>query len=541
MADVTPAPVSTSPWTPLSVPVFRALWLAAMASNIGTWVHEVGAAWLMTSLTTSATLIALVQASATLPMFAFSLPAGVLSDLFDRRRVLLLAQGWMTLSAGGLALLTAFGSVTPERLLFFTAALGCGMAFSAPAWQAIVPELVDRGELHKAVALNSMGFNLARALGPALGGLLIATVGPAANFGLNAVSFVGVLLVLARWRRERDDDSLLPGERFFGAFRGGARYVRHSPRFQAVMVRGGLFVFAASAWWALLPSIVRFRLEAGPGGYGVVVGAFGAGAVAAAWLLPPIREKVSADALALFASLVFAVALVGLALAPSVWVAALVAVAAGGAWLTVLSGYNVAAQSSLPGWVRARALSAYMLVFFGGLALGSSVWGGFADLAGSRWALIGSAGMLLAGLLAALRFRLGKVDASRLAPSRHWPAPLLASDPEPNGGPVLVTVEYRIDPDRAREFELAMQKVKRSRRRAGSIRWGLWEDAAERGRYVESFVDESWIDHLRHHNRLTEQDLAIEQGASSFHLGSKPPLVSHFLSHARPRRWSAKT
>ncbi|MCB1055352.1 MAG: MFS transporter [Acidobacteria bacterium] len=541
MADASPSPSSTSPWTPLRVKVFRAMWLAALASNVGTWVHEVGAAWLMTSLTTSAALIALVQASATLPMFVFALPAGVLSDLFDRRRVLLLAQGWMTLAAGGLALITALDAVTPQRLLVFTAALGCGLAFSAPAWQAIVPELVDRSELHKAVALNSMGFNSARALGPALGGLLLATVGPAANFALNAVSFAGVLLVLARWRRDRDDDSLLPGERFFGAFRGGARYVRNSPRFQAVMVRGGLFVLAASAWWALLPTVVRFQLGAGPGGYGVVVGCFGAGAVSAAWFLPPIREKVSADALALFASGIFSAALVGMALAPAVWAVAAVAILAGGAWLTVLSGYNVAAQSSLPGWVRARALSAYMVVFFGGMAIGSSLWGGLADWLGSRWALIGAAGVLLFGLLAALRFRLGKVDASRLAPSRHWPAPLLATDQEPDGGPVLVTVEYQIDPTRVREFELAMQKLKRSRRRAGSIRWGLWEDVAQPGRYIESFVDESWVDHLRHHNRLTEQDRSIEQSIAAFHVGAEPPLLRHFLSHARPRRWSAKS
>lgn len=535
-----PTPASagddSSPWTPLRIPVFRALWIAAMASNVGTWVHEVGAAWTMTSLTESKTLIALVQASATLPMFAFALPAGVLSDLFDRRRVLLFAQGWMALSAGGLALATAFGAVTPELLLLFTAALGCGLAFSAPAWQAIVPELVGRQELAKAVALNSMGFNVARALGPALGGALLALYGATANFGLNAVSFAGVLVVLARWRREPEESSTLPGESFGGAFRVGARYVRHSPRFQAVMVRGGLFVFAASAWWALLPAVVRFELGAGPGGYGLVVGAFGLGAVSAAWVLPPIRARVSADTLAVFASGVFALVLMGMALATQVWVVAAVAVFGGGAWLTVLSGYNVAAQSSLPSWVRARALSAYMLVFFGGLAFGASTWGSLADALSPRWALTIAALLVAAGLTSALRFRLGKVDPSRLAPSRHWPAPLIAVDPEPDGGPVLVTVEYRIDPERTREFELAMQKVKRSRRRAGSLRWGLWEDAAEPGLYIESFVDESWLEYLRHHQRLTEQDQAIEELGKAFHIGAEPPKVRHFLSHAAPAR-----
>ncbi|MCH9649346.1 MAG: MFS transporter [Deltaproteobacteria bacterium] len=531
---------SQSPWTPLRQPVFRALWLAAMASNIGTWVHEVGAAWTMTSLTTSTTLIALVQASATLPMFAFALPAGVLADLVDRRRVLLFGQCWMTLAAGGLAVTTALDAVTPGLLLFFTAALGCGLAFSAPAWQSIVPELVDRSELAKAVALNSMGFNAARALGPALGGALLALFGAAANFALNTVSFLGVLFVLARWQREPEDSGGLPGESFSGAFRAGARYVRYSPRFQTVMVRGGLFVFAASAWWALLPSMVRFQLGAGPGGYGLVVGAFGAGAVAAAWLLPPIREKLTADALALVASVIFAISLVALAAAPKLWLASIAAGFAGGAWLTVLSGFNVAAQSSLPGWVRGRALSAYMLVFFGGLAFGASFWGAVADLIGPRLALVGSAALVLLGLLSAVRFRLGKVDPSRLAPSRHWPAPLLVVDPEPHGRRVLVTVEYLIDPSRAEEFDHAMQKVKRSRHRAGSVRWGLWEDAAEPGRYMESFVDESWVEHLRHHQRLTEQDLAIEEAVKAFHIASDPPRVRHLLSHDRLRRWTRK-
>ena len=524
---------STSPWTPLKTRAFRALWIAALASNVGTWVHEVGAAWTMTLLTSSKTLIALVQASVTLPMFLFALAAGVLADLVDRRRLLLVSQGWMMLSAGGLALVTALDLVTPLILLGFSAALGCGLAFSAPAWQAIVPELVTRAELPKAVALNSMGFNAARALGPALGGAMLALAGPAANFAVNALSFAGVLFVIARWRQETNESDRLPAEPFFGAFRAGARYVRHSPRFKAVMVRGGLFVFAASAWWALLPAIIRFDLGAGPGGYGVVVGAFGVGAVAAAWVLPSVRTKASADQLAVFASLVFAAALVALSLVPTIWAGLVVGLFAGGAWLTVLSGYNVAAQSSLPGWVRARALSVYMLTFFGGLTAGASLWGGLADAFGSRISLMTAAILLCLGLLAALRYRMGNVDPSRLAPSRHWPAPMLAIDPKPDQGPVLVTVEYCIDPSKADDFTRAMQKVERSRRRAGSMRWGLWQDTADPGRFIESFVDESWVEHLRHHSRLTAQDLAIEEAVQAFHIGEQPPAIRHLLARGK--------
>ena len=518
-----------SPWTPLRSPLFRALWLAALASNVGTWVHEVGAAWLMTSLTDSATLVALVQVSATLPMFVFALPAGVIADIVDRRRLLLAAQGWMALAAAGLAIATTLGAVTPILLLVFTAALGCGLAISAPAWQAVVPELAGREQLPKAVALNSMGFNVARAAGPALGGLLLSTVGPGANFALNAVSFAGVLVVLGRWRRPEATEAPLPSERFLGAFRVGARYVRNSPRLQSVIVRGFLFVAAASAWWALLPVVVRFELGAGPAGYGLVVGAFGAGAVSAAWALPPVRARVSADTLAVVASTVFAAALSAVAFSTHVGTVGAFGAIAGGAWLTVLSGYNVAAQSGLPSWVRARALSVYMLAFFGGLAGGSALWGRLADAVGTRATLVTASAAILVGLLAARRLRLGRVDPSRVAPSRHWPAPLLAISPEPERGPVLVTLEYLIDPARAPEFARTMARLGRSRRRAGSIRWGLWADASAPGRYLESFVDESWLEFLRHGERLTALDAAIEAEAKAFHLGPKPVSVRHYL------------
>lgn len=524
------APADQNPWSPLRRPVFRSIWLAAMVSNLGTWVHEVGAGWLMTSLTPSAALVALVQAAATLPMFLLALPAGVTADLVDRRKLLIVGQGWMAAVALALAATSLLDLVTPGLLLVLTAALAVGMALSAPAWQAITPELVGFAELPKAVALNSMGFNVARALGPALGGILLATLGSWANFAVNAVSFLGVLWVLARWQREpAASPSLLPEERFVGALRLGVRWVRNSPRMKTVLLRGGLFVLPASSWWALLPLVARNELAVGPGGYGALVGAFGVGAVAAAWVLPTIRRRVSADALGLAASLVFAATLVALALAPNLGVAVAAAFAGGGAWLTVLSGYNVAAQSAVPGWVRARALSVYMLVFYGSLAAGSTIWGSVAEQTSVRTALGVAAGVLLVGLVSALR-RLGAVDPTRVAPSRHWPAPLVAAAPEPEGRPVLVTVAYRVDPTRAADFVAAMEVVGRSRRRAGSIRWGLWQDAADPWRWIESFVDESWIEYLRHHERLTALDADIEARAHAFHVGDGPPRLAHYVA-----------
>lgn len=523
-----------SPWTPLQIPAFRALWLAAIASNLGTWAHEVGAAWLMTSLTSSPTLVALVQAATTLPMFLLALPAGVTADLFDRRKILLVAQGWMAMSAFLLAATTWLGLMTPWTLLLLTASLAIGLALSAPAWQAITPELVGFGQLPKAVALNSMGFNVSRALGPAVGGLILAAVGPWLNFLVNGLSFSGVLLVLWRWKREPESSSLLPEERFLGALRLGMRYVRNSPRMKTVLLRSGLFVLPASAWWALLPVVARFGLDLGPGGYGLLVGCFGGGAVSAAWMLPPIRKKLDADALSLAASGVFAVSLVILSVSTraqsmGVYSAALAAVLGGGAWLTVLSGYNVAAQSAVPAWVRARALSIYMLVFFGGLALGATLWGTVAERLGSFTALLVAAGSLLLGLVSSRR-RLGQVDPSRLAPSRHWPTPLVQAEPAEDGSEVLVTVEYRVAPEDADEFQRAMRVVGRSRRRAGSLRWGLWNDAADPERWVESFVDESWIEHLRHHERLTDLDASIEGRATALHRGDDPPRVTHYVS-----------
>lgn len=520
----------SSPWSPLRLPVFRAIWLASVASNLGTWMHEVGAAWLMTSLTPSATLVALVQAAATLPMFFLALPAGVIADLFDRRRILLLAQGWMASAALALAVTTALGLTSPVLLLLLTAALAIGTAFSAPAWQALTPELVGFAELPKAVALNSLGFNIARAAGPALGGLVLALLGPWVNFALNATSFVGVLLVLGRWRRSPSEgESLLPQERFVPALRMGARYVRNSPRMKTVLLRGGLFVLAASAWWSLLPLVARFGLGLGPGGYGVLVGCFGFGAVAAASSLPRIRTKISGDGLAVAASVVFSGALGLLAIATRVEVAAVGAVLGGGAWLTVLSGYNVAAQSAVPGWVRARALSIYMLVFYGSLALGSGLWGSVADQLGTRAALGVAAGLLLVGLASALR-PLGSIDPTRLAPSRHWPAPLLPTDGVADRGPVLITVEYRIAVEDGPAFAKAMQVVGRSRRRTGSLRWGLWNDLGDPERWVESFVDESWLEYLRHHERLTALDADIEARALAFHRGPDAPIVSRFVA-----------
>lgn len=525
-----PAVARTDAWSPLRQPVFRALWIASLCSNVGTWMHEVGAGWLMTTLAPTPVLVSAVQAASSLPMFLLALPGGVAADLLDRRRMLLITQTWQAAVALLLGVATLLRVVSPSVLLLCTFALAAGSALNAPAWQSILPELVGTRQLAAAVTLNSISFNIARSLGPAIGGLAMAALGPAANFLLNAASFLGVLAVLFRWRREQAQASVLPAERFVGALRTGARYVRHAPFLHAVMVRGGLFVLCGSALWALLPLVARFRLGVEASGYGVLLGCFGAGAVTGAALLTRVRRKRSAESVAFAGSLVFAVGMAALAWAPAFWVAAAALVVAGGAWLTVLSGFSVAAQTAVPGWVRARSLSFYLLVFYASMAAGSALWGYVAKHSSMPAALSIAAGGILLGLVARLRWRVRSADVQSLAPSRHWPVPLLPSEPEPDRGPVLVTLEYRIDPARATDFIAAMRLLRRSRRRGGAVRWSLWADAAEPGRYLESFVDESWLDHLRHRERLIAQDRDIEARASGFHVGPAPPRVEVYLA-----------
>src|SRR5690606_16938942 len=362
---------------PLSFPVFRALWIATIISNIGTWMHDVGAGWLMTSLSPSPLLVALVQAATTLPMFLLALPAGALADIVDRRKMLLGAQLLGLAAAAALAFLTFQGLTTPWVLLGATFVLGVAAALSAPVFQAIVPELIDKAGLPDAVALNSLGVNISRAIGPALGGVIVAMAGIPAVFALNAVSVSAVLIVLVSWKRATTIHSL-PPEHFFGALRAGYRYTRHSPAMRLVLVRAVGFFLFGSALWAMLPLIARRELGLDAAGYGALLGCMGAGAVLGALLLKRIRAKVGSNLLSIGGTLLFALVMLSLGRAPNVWVAGGVMVAAGLAWIAMLTALNVAAQMASPGWVKARALAVYLLVFQGAMTGGSILWGALA-------------------------------------------------------------------------------------------------------------------------------------------------------------------
>jgi MFS family permease len=518
-----------SAWSPLSQTLFRSLWLAAVASNIGTWMHNVGADWLMTSLAPSPLMVGLMQTAENAPLFLLALPAGALADIVDRRRLLLYTQAWMLVSAVALGLLTLFGLTTPLVLLLLIFSLGLGSALNAPAWQAIVPELVPRPELPAAVSLNSVAFNIARAVGPALGGFVVAAVGSWAVFMLNSLSFIGVLFVLYRWRRE-PVESISPTERVVGAMRAGLRYVRHDPGLRAVLVRTGVFVSFASALWAMMPLVARQQLGLGAFSYGVLLGGLGAGAILAAFVLPALRRRVSVNALTVCGTLVFAATTAALATVRIFSLLCVAMIFGGVAWMALMSSFNVSAQALVPAWVRARALAIYLLVFFGGMALGSAFWGTVATHVGVSDALLCASAALVLGNAAAYFFPLPSGEELDLEPSLHWSDPVLISQPKPEDGPVLVTVEYQIEPQHAGEFAAAMQEVKRIVRRDGATRWGLFTDPARPGHYVETFLVESWAEHMRQHARHTKEDRAAQDRARSFHSGDSSPVVTHLIA-----------
>lgn len=512
---------------PLRRPVFRALWIASVTSNVGTWMQEVGAAWLMTSLTPSPLHVTLIQAGSSLPMFLLAIPSGALADIVDRRRLLLATQTWMLLAAATLGVVTLGGHVSPFVLLLITFAMGLGLALNGPAWQAVISELVPREELPAAVALNSVGFNLARAVGPALGGLIVAAAGPGATFLLNAASFLGTVFVLYRWER-RPTSTPFAAERLAGAMRGGLRYVRYQPGLRAVMVRAGGFMFFSIALMALLPLLARGELGRGPTGYGVMLGFLGLGAVTGAAVLGRVRGRVGVERLVPMGSVLFALCCIGIAHVRVFPLVCLLMWVAGNCWLMLLSSFHVAAQGSVAGWVLARALSIYLLAFSGSLALGSVAWGALAARVGTPWSLTAAAAGLIVATPLLARFRLPILEGHDFSPTKFSPAPRF--DLSHDRGPVMVTVRYAIaDADRG-AFTALMREMELVRRRSGAVGWALYEDPTEPELMVEVFMVDSWVEHLRQHERATRADALLRDRIQALHRGSASPVVSHLLA-----------
>ncbi len=514
-------------WAPLRRETFRILWIASVASNLGTWMHEVGAGWLMTQLAPTPLMVSLIQTAESLPVFLLVLAAGALADVVDRRRLLIFSQGWMLLAAAALGILTIMHWTTPHLLLAFTFLLSFGNTLTAPAWQASVPELVPRAEIPAAVSLNSVGFNAARAVGPAIGGLIVAAAGSGAVFLLNAVSFLGIIVVLYRWRRT-PRKSVLSAERVLGAVRTGLRYVAHAPSIRSVLVRVFLFVFGASALWALVPLFARQDLGRGAAAYGTLLCVFGIGAVIGGSLLTRMQQKLGVTRLLNSTTILYGGGLGLMALWRSFPVACVGMFGAGYAWTSVFSTFNTSVQLNAPAWVRGRALAVYQLAYFAGMGGCSIIWGAVALRIGIPRALLVAAIMMLAGLAVSARFPVGLGEGLDLKPSSR-PGPVVVNEPDGEHGPVLVVVEYRIDPPQAARFMQAVQDLGRVRRRNGAMRWGLYEDVAQPGRYIETFVAESWVEHLRQHERATVADRKVIDLVRSFHIKEAPPAVSHLV------------
>lgn len=519
----------SSAWSPLAIPTFRSIWLATVVSNIGTWLSAVGTTWLMTLISPSPFMVTLVQAASTLPIFLFGLPAGALADIVDRRRLLIVMQVFMGVIAALLWAVVVLGYATPAIVLIATFATSVGAALVAPAFQAIVPDLVPRSEFKAAIALNSVGVNVSRAIGPAIAGVLIASIGIASPFLLNALSFFVIIAAFVRWKAPVHETQL-PAERLLSAMRTGLRYTRESPELRATLVRAAAFFLFASGYWALLPLVARERLGGGAGAYGILLACLGAGAVAGALALPKIRRRFSPDALVVGSSLGTAVMVAGFAFAPNLDVAMPLMLVAGAFWVAVLSTLNVSAQVALPAWVKARGLSIYFVVFNGGLALGSPLWGLAAGEFGIPLALLLSAGGLAVIAVLTLRWKLPPAESPNLTPSMHWPEPLVAVDDiEADQGPVMVEIEYAINPAQEVEFAAALAELGRTRRRDGAIFWQHFVDVAEPGRHIEAFVSASWLEHLRQHERVTVADQEIEVRVRGFQTGGVPVRIVHLV------------
>ena len=518
------SPPQPSPWHPLHIPIFRNLLIADLVSDIGAFMQSVGAAWLMTSLTNRTLYIALIQTASALPFFMLALPAGSIGDIVDRRKLILGTELWMLIVASVLAVTTIAGVMTPWLLLLLTFALSAGDALESPAWRAIFPELVTKEDLQPALALNGIEFNLARAVGPGLAGLIIAAVGIGTTFVLNAVSFLGVIVVIAGWKRHAKKTQL-PAETLGGATVAAVRYVRYSPGIRTLLFRSGSVIFFVSAFWALLPPIAK-RLSDSSLGYGLLLAFFGVGAVIGAIILQRTRKMFSVEAVVSAATAAFAAVIVAVATLHSLWVLCIFIFVGGAAWTVFMSVFNTVVQTLAPDWVRARVLAIYLLVFQGSIAIGSAIWGFAAERVSAQTALLfsgfGIGACVLLQFLAPLSGTAPVLDAWD-----HWRKPSMFVEPSPDRGPVLVTVEYMVSPENVSEFLDAIYKYQRIRRRDGASRWGVYYDTEILGRYLESFLVDSWGEHERQHARFTVADRKLEDRVLSF--APQPPKTRHFI------------
>lgn len=520
-------------FAPLRHPAFRLLWIANLASNTGLFIQSTAAGWLMTSLDPAPIMVSFVQASSQLPVFLLALPAGALADIMDRRLFLIGAQVWMMVMAALLCLLTAGGVLGPWGLVAFTFALGAGLAMTFPAWAATTPELVPREDLVGAIALNGIGFNLTRAVGPAIGGLVVAWFGIEAAFALNAICILALVISLFLWKRERVV-SRMPREHFLSAVRAGARFVAATPAMHAAIIRAVVFFLFGSAVWGLLPLLVRETLQLGPQAFGLLLGCMGLGAVGAGFVLPAMRGRLDRSGLVLWSSLLSGLSLLILAFLHHWVFAALGMMLYGVSWISAASTLQASAQMAAPAWVRARAIGIYQMCFFGAMALGSAFSGWIAGRLGVELTMGLFAVGALAGAVAVRNWRLEgdavapppKVDLVRPEPA----APELRTLLHEGENRVMEVVRYHVAPEDRARFLAIMAECRRVRLRGGAALWRLYEDVAHPERWVELWTIESWEEHLREAARLTEEDRALLARAAAFDTHGTGPEAARYVN-----------
>ncbi len=531
-----PAPDRTSALAPFKHGIFRSVWFASLASNFGGLIQSVGAAWMMTAISNSADMVALVQASTALPIMLFSLASGAIADNYNRRKVMLTAQAFMFAVSIALTLAAYFGFLTPWLLLSFTFLLGCGTALNNPSWQASVGDMVPRSDLPAAVSVNSMGFNLTRSVGPAIGGIIVAAAGAAAAFAVNAFSYLPLLFVLSRWK-QKETPSTLPRETLGIAMTAGLRYVAMSPNIEKVLLRGFVFGFTAISVLALLPLVARDIVQGGPLLYGVLLGAFGIGAIGGALINAWLRQKLTSEWIVRLGFMGFAICATVAALSQMAWLTCAALLIGGASWVISLSLFNVTVQMSTPRWVVGRALSLYQTATFGGMALGSWIWGVIAENHGASEALLASAALMIAGAALGLKwFTLPEQTSLNLDPLNRWKEPHLALDVKPRSGPIVIMIEYVIRLDDTAEFLDAMAERRRVRRRDGARQWTLARDLENPELWMETYHTPTWVEYVRHNQRITHADAIIGERVRKLHSGAEPPRVHRMIE--RPTDWS---
>lgn len=515
-----------SSFGPLQSPVFRMLWLTWLAANTTMWMNDVAAAWLMTSIGPSPLWVALVQTASTLPVFVLGLPSGAWADILDRKRYFMMTQFWVAGVAIILCVVIMGGWITAPLLLALTFANGIGLALRWPVFAAIIPEIVPRHHLAQALALNGVAMNGSRIIGPLVAGAVIASVGSAWVFVINAVLSVAAGVLIMQWRREHRE-SPLGRERLTSAMRVGLQYVWQSSRLRAILVRIALFFLHSTALLALLPLVARSLPGGQAGTFTVLLASMGVGAIVAAIGMPYIRQWLPLQPRVMLGTAIQAAASVIVAFAPNIYIAVPAMAVSGAAWITVANSLTVAAQMALPDWVRARGMSIYQMALMGSTALGAALWGQVATSTSIQESLGIAAVTSVALMAAAQRFVRDRGMLEDLTPSRVFKVPEMQAPPRE--GRIQVDIEYRIDPARSPEFLALMQESRRSRLRQGALDWQLLHDLYEPGRYVEQIVDESWTEHLRRFDRVSAEDVKIRDAKLAFHIGDEAPRVTRFL------------